>query len=87
MEISNIIPFKRKKNPKKTPKKALMDNFEKCVQDTKKSNLQGFILIRWDEEYSYIYNDSIPPISSTDFVALLEINKQKIINELINDMV
>jgi len=64
-----------------------MDDFEDMVKDVRKKKLNGFMAIVWLDGDASMYDAYTDTVDSNDIIATMEIHKQIIIKNLIENSV
>jgi hypothetical protein len=69
---SNVVPFKKRRYPKKKGLKIISDDFEQFVSEVRKSKLKGFVAIAWLDDEVAAFSNFGNPIDFNSVIGELE---------------
>jgi hypothetical protein len=72
MTNSNIVPFKKRKYPKKKGLKIISDDFEQFVSEVRKRKLKGFVALAWVDDEVIPFSNFGDPIDFNAVIGELE---------------
>jgi len=80
---SNVIPFKKRKYPKKKGFQVTLDDFEDVVSHVRKKKLKGFVALIWLEDGIFPYESFAECTPTYTVIGALETYKAQLIEKII----